>query len=95
VRAHLWNNACCRSYGIADLALGASVRDVLEAHIDASNRFRGIRHAAGWHASDDIRNSHSNPRKFVVAKDISGRLRAIAPLGLSFDSWLYHPQIPS
>src|SRR5215471_19328861 len=36
--------------GFADLSLGAAVREVLEAHIEASpNRFRGIRHAAGWH----------------------------------------------
>ena len=43
---------------LADLSLGSAVRPVLEAHIDASrNRFRGIRHAAGWHASDALRAS--------------------------------------
>ena len=34
----------------ADLTLGESVRPILQAHINASpNRFKGIRHAAGWH----------------------------------------------
>ncbi len=49
--------ACAGIVGYADLALGDDVKPVLEAHIDAGNgRFRGIRHAAGWHPSPDIRN---------------------------------------
>ena len=47
--------------GFADLALGDRVGAVLDAHLAASPRFRGIRHAAGWDASDQIRNSHTNP----------------------------------
>jgi L-fuconolactonase len=79
----------------ADLSLGAAVREVLEAHIDAArNRFRGIRHAAGWHASPQIRNSHSNPSQGLLldAKFREG-FAQLAPLGLSFDAWLFHPQI--
>ncbi len=81
--------------GFADLTLGASVRDVLQAHIAASpNRFRGIRHAAGWHASDDIRNSHSNPPQgLLLQKKFREGFAQLQPLGLSFDAWLYHPQI--
>ena len=46
----------------ADLTLGESVRPVLEAHTNASpNRFKGVRHTAGWHSSDLIKNSHSKP----------------------------------
>src|ERR1700722_13117831 len=46
----------------AGLALGAAVEEVLQAHIAAAPaRFRGIRHAAGWDAHPDIRNSHTNP----------------------------------
>jgi len=48
--------------GYADLTLGDRVKPVLEAHIAASpNRFRGIRHAAGWDASPGIQNSHTHP----------------------------------
>ena len=80
----------------ADLCLGAAVREVLQAHIDAARgRFRGIRHAAGWHASEQIRNSHSNPVEHLLL-DASFRegFAQLAPLGLSFDAWLFHPQLP-
>ena len=46
--------------GHADLLLGDAVDEVLARHIEASpNRFRGIRHACGWDASEVIRNSHT------------------------------------
>ncbi len=81
--------------GFADLCLGAAVREVLEAHMAAARgRFRGIRHAAGWHASEHIRNSHTNPPEHLL---LDARFREgfaqLAPLGLSFDAWLYHPQL--
>ncbi len=81
--------------GFADLLLGSSVKSVLEAHIAASPaRFKGIRHAASWHASDAIRNAHSNPPPglFLQSKFREG-FAALQPLGLSFDAWLFHPQI--
>jgi len=80
----------------ADLCLGAAVREVLETHIGtARGRFRGIRHAAGWHASEQIRNSHSNPAEHLLldAKFREG-FAQLAPLGLSFDAWLFHAQLP-
>ncbi len=82
--------------GFADLCLGTAVREVLEAHIDAARqRFRGIRHAAGWHASDAIRNSHSNPNEALLRdKTFREGFAQLAPLGLSFDAWLFHPQLP-
>jgi predicted TIM-barrel fold metal-dependent hydrolase len=81
--------------GFADLLSGAKVREVLQAHIAASpNRFRGIRHAAGWHVSEAIRNSHSNPPQglFLSPKFREG-FAELKPLNLSFDAWLYHTQI--
>ncbi|MEM7365865.1 MAG: amidohydrolase family protein, partial [Pseudomonadota bacterium] len=80
----------------ADLNLGAKVRDVLEAHIAASpNRFRGIRHAAGWHDSDHIRNSHSQPFKgMMMDKTFREGFAQLQDLGLSFDAWFYHEQLP-
>ncbi len=79
----------------ADLTLGAAVEPVLEAHAAASPRFRGIRHAAGWDASPDVRNSHTRPPKGLLA-DASFRegLRRLAARDLVFDAWLYHPQLP-
>ena len=77
-----------------DLCLGERVGDVLDAHLAASPRFRGIRHAAGWDASDKVRNSHTNPPPGLLG-DATFR-RGFAELGrrgLTFDAWLYHPQI--
>ncbi len=88
--------ACAGIVGYADLSLGDDVRPVLEAHIAGSpNRFRGIRHAAGWHESPDIRNSHTNPPKGLLLDEQFRRGFAhLEQLGLSFEAWLYHEQIP-
>ena len=54
--------ACAGIVSYVDMMLGARARAVLEAHVAAGNgRFRGIRHAGGWDASPDVRNSHTNP----------------------------------
>ena len=79
-----------------DLTLGSAAREVLQAHIAvAPERFRGIRHAAGWDAHPDVANSHTNPTRdlYDSAKFREG-FAQLAPLGLTFDAWNYHPQIP-
>jgi predicted TIM-barrel fold metal-dependent hydrolase len=79
----------------ADLTQGERVGEVLDAHLAASGRFRGIRHAAGWDASEAIRNSHTNPPPGLLGD--AGFRRGFAELGrrgLTFDAWLYHPQLP-
>src|SRR5215470_3185365 len=78
----------------ADLTLGDRVGAVLDAHLAASPRFRGIRHAAGWDASEQIRNSHTNPPAglFLDARFRRG-FAELARRGLTFDAWLYHPQL--
>ncbi len=80
----------------ADLSRGEAARQVLEAHIAASpNRFRGIRHATAWHASPEIRNSHvGSPDGLLGDATFRRGFAQLAPLGLSFDAWLYHTQIP-
>ncbi len=87
--------ACAGIVSFADLTLGSAVAEVLDAHRAASGRFRGIRHAAGWDASSEIRNSHTNPAAGLLA-DASFRqgFAELAKRGLSFDAWLYHTQIP-
>jgi len=80
----------------ANLALGDAVVPVLEAHVAASpNRFRGIRHAAGWHESPAVRNSHTNPpRGLYLDAGFRRGFAQLGRLGLTFDAWLYHPQLP-
>ena len=86
--------ACAGIVSFADLTLGEEVRDVLAAHMSASPRFRGIRHATGWHASDVIRNSHTFPSKGLMAdKQFHRGFAELGKLDLSFDAWFYHEQI--
>ena len=81
--------------GAADLR-DERVEDVLAAHIAAGGGlFRGIRHAAAWDPSDAIRVSHHKPPPHLyLDEDFREGFARLAPLGLSFDAWLYHPQIP-
>lgn len=80
----------------ADLTLGKAVREVLDAHIQASsNRFRGIRHASGWHQSKDIRNSHTNPPEHLMLDEkFREGLKILGEMDLTFDAWFYHHQLP-
>ena len=87
--------ACAAIVGYADLNLGAAVGDVLDAQAAASPRFRGIRHAAGWDASDDVRNSHTAPGQGMLADStFRAGFAELGKRGMTFDGWLYHPQIP-
>jgi L-fuconolactonase len=81
--------------GFADLTLGSAVQPVIEAHMNASDRFRGIRYTAAWDASGQIRNSHTNPSKDLLQSEaFRAGLACLSQLGLTFDAWVYHPQIP-
>ncbi|MEM7254394.1 MAG: amidohydrolase family protein [Pseudomonadota bacterium] len=81
--------------GFADLT-DEAVGEVLDAHIRAGGgRFRGIRHAASWDAHPAIRNSLSEPPQHLFAhEDFRRGFAQLAPRGLSFEGWLYHPQLP-
>ena len=87
--------ACAGIVGFADLSEGSQVRRVLEEHLRLSPRFRGIRHALGWHESEAIRNSHSSPPKGLMA-DAKFRqgFKELGRLELTFDAWFYHGQMP-
>jgi L-fuconolactonase len=87
--------ACAGIVGYADLTLGAAVERVLAAHVAAGNgRFRGIRHAAGWDASDAIQNSHTQPPPELFRRaDFRQGFANLRQFGLSFEAWLYHPQL--
>jgi L-fuconolactonase len=88
--------ACAGIVSHADLTRGAAAREVLEAHLHAGgSRFKGIRHAGGWDASPDIRNSHTNPPSGLYGeRTFREGFAQLAPLGLSFEAWQFHPQLP-
>ena len=81
--------------GFVDLCLGDGVGAVLDAHLAASSRFRGIRHAASFDPSPEVRNAHTNPPQGLYGReDFRAGFRQLAPRGLSFEAWQYHHQLP-
>ncbi|HSU05377.1 MAG TPA: amidohydrolase family protein, partial [Acetobacteraceae bacterium] len=87
---------CAGIVGHANLALGARVEQVLEAHIRAGgDRFRGIRHITAWDA-DPVTLNPGNPAPPGLMADAGFRegFAKLAAMDLTFDAWLYHPQIP-
>src|SRR5262249_53428293 len=87
--------ACAGIVAFADLSRGERVREVLEAHVVAGGgRLRGIRHIAAWDASDEIPPSYPNPPSGLLLDPVfRAGFAQLAPLGLSFDAWIYHPQL--
>ena len=86
---------CAGIVGTADLALGAAVEKVLEAQVRAGGgRFRGIRYitATDAKAAQEL-TQFRQPGLLLDAKVREGFAR-LGAMGLSFDAWLYHPQIP-
>ena len=80
--------------GFADLSLGSKVAPVLEAHIAASkNRFHGIRHISTWDASPDIISSRHPPKELLLDSKFREGFACLQKCDLSFDAWLYHPQL--
>ena len=86
---------CAGIVGHADLGLGARVEPVLEAHLRAAGgRFRGIRHITTWDADSSVMNpSYRPPPGLLGDQRFREGFAKLAPLGLAFDAWLYHPQI--
>lgn len=78
--------------GFADLSMGDNVTAVLEAHLAASpSRFRGIRHSTTWDASGALRNEA--PAGLLADSEFRKGFAQLKKLGLSFDAWVYHPQL--
>jgi predicted TIM-barrel fold metal-dependent hydrolase len=86
---------CAAIVGHADLALGARVESVLAAHLRAGgDRFRGIRHITAWDADSSLLNpAYSPPQHLMAEPRFREGLAVLGRLGLSFDAWLYHPQL--
>jgi predicted TIM-barrel fold metal-dependent hydrolase len=88
---------CAGIVGFADLLLGAAEVDaVLEAHLRAAgDRFKGVRHCSVWDADRSIKSTPFDypPQLLLDGKFRSGFAR-LGRYGLSFDSLIYHTQIP-
>jgi predicted TIM-barrel fold metal-dependent hydrolase len=87
---------CAGIVGHVNLLLGEAARAVLEAEIAASpQRFRGIRHSSAWDADPNVAGMYATrPKGLLLDSTFRKGFACLAPLGLSFDAWLFHPQIP-
>jgi predicted TIM-barrel fold metal-dependent hydrolase len=86
---------CAGIVGHVDLTLGSRAQAVLEQHVAiAGSRFRGIRHTSAWDADSSVMNPNYHvPQGLMRNAAFREGFAALGRLGLSYDSWLYHPQI--
>lgn len=82
--------------GHANLTLGAAVAPVLEGHRAASpSRFRGIRHICVWDASPAIPiTAPVRMSGLMLDSTFRAGFACLKEYGLSFEAWLYYPQLP-
>jgi predicted TIM-barrel fold metal-dependent hydrolase len=88
---------CAGIIGHADLMLGDEVQPVLEAIIAAGNgRLRGIRHGVCWDTGNAAKFGRRPqvPQHQVLDPVFRKGFARLAPAGLSFESWQFHPQLP-
>jgi|HubBroStandDraft_1064217.scaffolds.fasta_scaffold10728_3 L-fuconolactonase len=86
---------CAGIIGWTDFRLGERVDAVLEAHVEAGKgRFRGIRQSAGWDAAILTQTSAPAAPGLLADAAFRGGLARLRRFGLSYESSLYHPQLP-
>lgn len=92
--AHGAFRACSGIIGYADFRLGEKVDAVLEAHIQAGGgRFKGIRQSATFNPNIAPTGSVAAPEHLYMDPAFRRGLARMSRFGLSFEAWLYHPQL--
>ena len=86
-------NVAAGIVGFADLALGAEVESVLEAHRSVTDRFRGVRHITAFDTSPNVPRPRPFPEGLLGDAKFREGFSVLDKLGLSFDAYLYHPQL--
>ncbi len=83
--------------GYADLRLGAELDEILDEQLAVSHgRFRGIRHTTAFDDDPEIRPGPTDPPPtpaMMADPAFVDGVRTLAGKGLTFDAWIYHPQI--
>jgi predicted TIM-barrel fold metal-dependent hydrolase len=86
--------ACPGIVGHADCLLGDRIDPVLEAHIQAGGgRFKGIRHSATFDAGIAPTAPPGAPEGLYRHPTFQTGFARLAQYGLTFEAWLYHPQL--
>ena len=87
--------ACAGIVGFADCLLGSRIDAVLEAHIAAGGgRFKGIRHSGTYDAAIEPTAPPGAPPGLYREAAFRAGFARLATLGMTFEAWLYHPQLP-
>lgn len=88
--------ACDGIVAKADLTAGAHVDALLAAHARAGGaRFKGIRHTGARDVSGSVPTSAVvPPAGLYLQPAFRAGFARLAAFDLTFDAWLYHPQIP-
>ena len=80
--------------GHVDFTLGERIGEVLDMHIEAAGgKFRGIRHASARDDDSSIPAYRKPPRGLLSDAKFREGFAQLQPRGLSYDAWLFHPQI--
>lgn len=87
---------CAAFVGAVDLTLGHAVDDVLDGLAEASGgRLRGIRGSAAWDADPTVNpgGRPNAPQGMLLDPAFRSGFARLAPRGLVYDAWQYHPQL--
>jgi predicted TIM-barrel fold metal-dependent hydrolase len=77
-----------------DLRLGDKAHDVLAQHVRMP-RVRGVRNMTAWHADPAITNPDLVTTPGMLGEPAFRQgFAALREFGLTFDAWLFVPQIP-
>jgi L-fuconolactonase len=79
--------------GFVDLRLGSRVKGVIERHIAVSDgRVRGIRNGSTWSDDPTLKTfTAGGPPVLLLDKSFREGFANLAPLGLTFDGWMFQP----
>lgn len=93
--AHPEAKLCQAIVGYADLRLGDAVETVLAAHVAAgAGRFRGIRQSTASDPAVLSTMSATPPAGLMADAAFRRGFARLGAMGLSYDAFLYHPQLP-
>ena len=93
---------CAGIVAFADLTLGDSIRPILEQHISLAGgttaqggRLCGVRQSLTWDSDASLMNPLYGISKHMMdSSDFRAGLAHLAPLGLSFEGWVFFHQLP-
>ena len=87
--------ACAGIVGHAELTLGSGVVKVLEAMIaGGGGRFRGVRFITASDPQQPLWGGGvTRPQGLLQGRQVREGFAQLAPLGLSFDAFMFHPQL--